>query len=182
MGLPVGLSRWAAIQPLSGTCTFSNGTVLDGHVRPQWTVIGRWLGLRHKKIVFVTDSNVTTWVASHSVRKARLNINCIDLTIRCLQYYNITSKLTILRFITHHDFGRVNVMTTFIVAFCRKNLLTSYLNRQLIYLPLTLEENACRCLIHCMQLVHTCCVCTVRNWLPLDGKNVMQKEVLVCKL
>jgi len=50
-------SWWAAnaSQPLSGTCTFSNGTVLHGaHVCPQQTVIGRWLGLRHK-FFFVTD-------------------------------------------------------------------------------------------------------------------------------
>jgi len=72
MGVPVGLSGWAAIRPLSGTHTFSNGTVLDGHVRPRRTVIVRRLGLRHKKFFFVTDRNVTTWDTSRSVREARL--------------------------------------------------------------------------------------------------------------
>jgi len=36
------------------------GTVLDGHVRPLQTVIGRRLGLRHTKNFVVTDRNVTT--------------------------------------------------------------------------------------------------------------------------
>jgi len=54
MGVPVGLSRWAAIRPLSGTVALAHFqmTVLDGHVCPWRTVIGRWLSLRHKKKFF----------------------------------------------------------------------------------------------------------------------------------
>jgi len=44
MGVPVGELQY--------------GTVLDGHVRPWRTVIGRRLGLQHN--FFVTDRNVTT--------------------------------------------------------------------------------------------------------------------------
>jgi len=41
MGVPVGELQY-------DMRTFSNGTVLDGHVRPQRTVIGWRLGLGHK--------------------------------------------------------------------------------------------------------------------------------------
>ena len=72
MGVPVGAL-------LSGTRKFSNGTVLDGHVRAWQTVIGRRLGLRHK--IFVTDRNVTTWVVSRSVREAQLKLEPLALPL-----------------------------------------------------------------------------------------------------
>ena len=61
MGVPVGELQY--------------GTVLDGHVRPRRTMIGRRLGLRQKNFFFVADRNVITWVASRSVQEARLKTN-----------------------------------------------------------------------------------------------------------
>jgi len=72
MGVPVGDLQYGR----------TNGTVLDGHVRARQTVIGRRLGLgvRHK-FFFVTDRNVTTCVASRSVREARLKIHTKPLLL-----------------------------------------------------------------------------------------------------
>jgi len=46
MGVPVGELQYG----------LTNGTMLDGHVRPRRTVIGRRLGLRHKLFLSRTET------------------------------------------------------------------------------------------------------------------------------
>jgi len=104
MGVPVLLSRWAAIWPFSGMRIFSNGTVLDGHVHPWWIVIGRRLGLRHKKIFFYGQKRDYLSHISQRARGVTKNWPGLHYLHMCLVMFECTSIIWYIQTFASREF------------------------------------------------------------------------------